>query len=135
MNLKYEPAAHFCEVVVLNSFFTLHPEPQTIHAGVALRGDTGVQGRSQLLHGSNPQPSTPERECFIDKLLVRIHFIIVLIRWTGLAPWVFKFPFSLQVHQAASASNTFLTAAEYFVGAEQVMTVGAIDFISPSCVV
>jgi len=23
----------------------------------------------------------------IDNLLVRIHFIIVMIRWTGLAPW------------------------------------------------
>ena len=28
-----------------------------------------------------------EREFFIDNLLVRIHFVIVLIRWTGLAPW------------------------------------------------
>jgi len=28
-----------------------------------------------------------ERELFIDNLLVRIHFIIVMIRWTGLAPW------------------------------------------------
>jgi len=27
-----------------------------------------------------------EREFFIDDLLVRIHFIIVMIRWTGLAP-------------------------------------------------
>ena len=27
-----------------------------------------------------------EREFFIDNLLVRIHFIIVMIRWTGLAP-------------------------------------------------
>ena len=35
-----------------------------------------------------------ERECFIDKLLVRIHFIIVMIRWTGLAPWEFEFSFS-----------------------------------------
>ena len=26
-------------------------------------------------------------------LLVRIHFIIVMIRWTGLAPWGFAFPF------------------------------------------
>ena len=25
--------------------------------------------------------------------LVRIHFIIVMIRWTGLAPWEFEFPF------------------------------------------
>ena len=28
-----------------------------------------------------------EREFFIDNLLVRIHFIIVMIKWTGLAPW------------------------------------------------
>jgi len=27
-----------------------------------------------------------ERGFFIDNLLVRIHFIIVMIRWTGLAP-------------------------------------------------
>jgi len=31
-----------------------------------------------------------EREFFIDNLLVRIHFIIVMIRWTGLAPWGFE---------------------------------------------
>ena len=35
-----------------------------------------------------------EREFFIDNLLVRIHFIIVMVRWTGLAPWEFEFPFS-----------------------------------------
>ena len=34
-----------------------------------------------------------ERGFFIDNLLVRIHFIIVMIRWTGLAPWEFEFPF------------------------------------------
>jgi len=34
-----------------------------------------------------------EREFFIDNLLVRIHFIIVMIRWTGHAPWGFEFPF------------------------------------------
>ena len=32
------------------------------------------------------------REFFIDNLLVRIHFIIVMIRRTGLAPWEFEFP-------------------------------------------
>jgi len=31
-----------------------------------------------------------EREFLIDNLLVRIHFIIVMIRWTGLAPWAFE---------------------------------------------
>ena len=42
-----------------------------------------------------------EREFFIDNLLVRIHFIIVMIRWTGLAPWEFEFPSSqpLNIHQ------------------------------------
>ena len=28
-----------------------------------------------------------EREFFIDNLLVRIHTIILIIAWTGLAPW------------------------------------------------
>ena len=35
----------------------------------------------------------PERDFFIDSLLVRIHLIIVMIWWTGLAPWEFVFPF------------------------------------------
>ena len=35
-------------------------------------------------------------------LLVRIHFIIVMIRWTGLAPCEFEFPFP------GSLTSTFL---------------------------
>ena len=38
---------------------------------------------------------------FIDNLLVRIHFIIVMIRWTGLAPWEFEF------HFPGSLTSTF----------------------------
>jgi len=34
-----------------------------------------------------------KREFFIDNLLVRIHFIIEMIWWTGLAPWESEFPF------------------------------------------
>ena len=30
--------------------------------------------------------TSPEREFFVHNLLVRIHFIIVMIRWNGLAP-------------------------------------------------
>ena len=33
------------------------------------------------------------RHFFFDDLLVRIHFIIVMIRRNGLAPWEFEFPF------------------------------------------
>ena len=47
-----------------------------------------------------------EREFFIDNLLVRIQFIIVMIRWTGLAPWGFEFPFP------GSLTSTFLCRAE-----------------------
>ena len=43
-----------------------------------------------------------EREFFIDNLLVRIHFIIGMIRWTGLVPWEFEFPFP------GSLTSTFL---------------------------
>jgi hypothetical protein len=31
-----------------------------------------------------------EREFSIENLLVRIHFIIAMIRWTGLALWEFE---------------------------------------------
>jgi len=42
--------------------------------------------------GKKNGPGEPirEREFFIDNLLVRIHFIIVMIRWTGLSPWDFE---------------------------------------------
>ena len=43
-----------------------------------------------------------ERESFIDNLLVRILFIIEMIRWTGLAPWEFESSFP------GSRTSTFL---------------------------
>ena len=42
----------------------------------------------QLLH----RATGGEREFFIDNLLVRIHYVIVMIKWTGLAPWEFELP-------------------------------------------
>ena len=45
-----------------------------------------------------------EREFFIGYLLVRVHLIIVMIRWTGLAPLDFEFPFP------GSLTSTFLEA-------------------------
>ena len=38
------------------------------------------------------EPLETAREFCIDNLLVRIHFIIVMIRWTGLALWGFEVP-------------------------------------------
>ena len=47
-----------------------------------------MKSNSQVPLKSNRQMLT-EREFFIDNLLVRIHFIIEMIWWTGLAPWEF----------------------------------------------
>ena len=44
------------------------------------------------------------QEFFIDNLLVRIQFIVVMTGWTGLAPWEFEFPFP------DSLTSTFLDA-------------------------
>ena len=40
------------------------------------------------------RPQSSAREFLIGNLLVRIHLIIVMTRWTGLAPWEFAFLFS-----------------------------------------
>jgi len=49
------------------------------------------------VHPARASSTSPEagreRAFFNDNLLVRIHFIIVMIRWTGLAPWEFEFLF------------------------------------------
>ena len=50
-----------------------------VRRGVLLRGKPA----SPPQHASG---RNREREFFIDNLLVRIHWIIVMMRWTGLAP-------------------------------------------------
>ena len=47
-----------------------------------------------------------ERDQLIDNLLVRIHFIIEVTWWTGLAPWDSEFVF------LGSLISTFLDLAE-----------------------
>ena len=49
--------------------------------------------REFVKRGGGGKVRAPQREFFIDNLLVRIHCIIVLIWWTGIAPWEFEFPF------------------------------------------
>ena len=57
---------------------------------------SAIEKRSQSV-SLDDAVSCRERELFIDNLLVRIHFIIVMIRWTGLAPWEVEFPFFRQL--------------------------------------
>ena len=49
-----------------------------------------------------------EREFIIDKILARIHFIVVMIRWTGLAPWAFEFSVP------GSLTSTFLVVCSHY---------------------
>ena len=52
-------------------------------------------------------PSTlHHREFLIDNLLVQIHLIIVMIRWTGLAAWEFEYPFSDSLTSRCGVSHT-----------------------------
>ena len=60
--------------------------------------------RTSRLSTKNDHPCV-EREFFIDNILVRIHFITVMIWWTDLAPWGFEFPFP------GSITSTFLRPA------------------------
>ena len=72
--------------------------------------------QTPFLDHNPPNPPNPQgaggddlhrrkREFFVDNLLVQIHFIIVMIRWTGLVPWEFEFPFP------GSLTSTFLVGA------------------------
>ena len=66
--------------------------------------DPGVMG--YLMCGLLSKSAPALREFFIDNLLVRVHFIIVMIRWTGLAPWKFELPFP------GSLTSTFLSTGQ-----------------------
>ena len=62
--------------------------------------------------------NSEKRKFFIDNLLVRIHFIIVVIRWTGLAPWKFEFPIpgsltSTFTHNSETVKNRGRTLREF----------------------
>ena len=55
--------------------------------------------RERLLSGKRSQR---EEAFLIESILAQIHCIIVMTRWTGLAPWDFEFPFT------GSLTSTFL---------------------------
>ena len=60
---------------------------------VVLGGLEAPHGPIQRYRLPDVRPKLKEREFFIENLLVRIHFIIEMIWWTGLAPWEFGFTF------------------------------------------
>jgi len=95
MSLKYDPASE-----PLHILETRDPNPEGAGpADAAGAVQAPQQGDAQLhprLHFDRERgrPRYPERVFSIDNLLVRIHLIVEMIWWTGLAPWEFEFPFS-----------------------------------------
>jgi len=63
------------------------------HSTLGVRVIKKKKGKGGYLYSHQFSSVSSEREIFTDNLLVRIHCIIVMIRWTGLAPWEFDFPF------------------------------------------
>jgi len=74
--------------------------------GGAVSYERGTPVPGRMRRGRPWRRLHPEREFIIDNLLVRIHFIIVKIGWTGLAPREFEFPFP------GSLISTFLAGAD-----------------------
>jgi len=83
--------------IIYISPFELRAAPA---APPALRVDHVLAHHFVADHPQCPHPH--QKEFFIENLLVRIHCIIVMVRWTGLAPWEFEFPFP------GSLTSTFL---------------------------
>ena len=108
VSLEYEPSSkplhNSAELFFLNRELKCppHPRPQT-GASAGEERDGG---------GIHPHPLR-EREFFIDNTLVRIHSIIVMITWTGPAPWEFEFP------SPGSLVSTFLARGLKFLALPQ----------------
>jgi len=90
--------------IYVHTYIPALPEEEEEEAAAALRRSAFRNSdiRSRLFGPSYCNGTVLQREFFIDKLMVRIHFIIVMIRWTGLAPREFEFPFP------GSLTSTFL---------------------------
>jgi hypothetical protein len=64
--------------------------PENTPAPAARRRGGNAAISSAICVRTTYRASKGERELFVDNLLVRIHFIIEMIWWTGLAPWEFE---------------------------------------------
>ena len=85
----------------MRSFAALRKEAGLFCGSLLRKGEVfAYVGRNQNLKdlkaNSPPpfrtSPGAPSKE---SSLLVRIHFIIVMMSWTGLAPWEFEFPLAM----------------------------------------
>ena len=72
-----------------------------------------------------PILTAKERKICIDDLLVRTHFIIEMIWWTGLAPWEFEFPFP------GSLTSTFPCTAIHLIRMSTCIVTSVVSVMSP----
>jgi len=98
MSLKYEPSSE--QISFEND---QAPKAADLDRDVAIllsETDTFfiLDIHSACVADDHPSLEVLERECCVDNLLVRIHFIIVMIWWAGLSPWEFEFLFQVALH-------------------------------------
>ena len=120
------PNPDLCTLILTPQLFTRNPKPQPLDSKLepftthdkpfipTIRNSgnaTPCRMTGVTLHMTgetpNPKQQGPGRESCIDNLLVRIHIIIVIIWWTGLALWEFEFLFP------GSLTSTFLAPQLY----------------------
>jgi len=101
LSLPLSLSLSLCLALSLSLPLCLSPEPTPLHETQQSVSHAPRTARHDRIQWSGTRPLQTEREFFIDNLLVRIHFII-MIWWTGLAPWEFEFLFS------GSLTSTFL---------------------------
>ena len=84
-SLKYKPPYFRHQPYFFFFFFTLGTGPRR---SLSLKlSDPNVNEPTST--DSVHPPEAAEKDFFIDNLLVRIHYIIEMMKWTGLAPWEF----------------------------------------------
>ena len=80
-----------------------------IRSGYTLRDFKSSVGHIKTSKSAKVVHAGPEQsEFFYDNLLVRIHFITVMMRWTGFTPW------DLEISFPDSLASTFLTKHSTF---------------------
>ena len=81
MTLGVCPLSIFCSRPQVNRFVSDEKFPTSLKEEIQAH----FTASANLVADYSQAEPAPAREFFIDNLLVRIHFIIVMIRWTGLA--------------------------------------------------
>ena len=103
---------HLLWYLLYNRFLAQTLKPRNVYcscaSGMVIPGDGRFFVPQSNTDGDDFSVQWWERELLIENLLVRIHSIIEMIWWTGLAQWKFEFPFPGSLAFAFLSNGDFL---------------------------